>query len=69
MRKGQIRSLALKNSYIYLFFLSFRATPAANGGSQARGPKGAVAISLYHTAIATGNLSSICDLHHSSWQH
>ena len=39
-------------------FCHFRA---AYGGSQARGPIGAVA--------TTWDLSFICDLHHGSWQH
>ena len=43
-------------------------TPMAHGGSQARGQNGAVA-ATYTTATATKDLSHICDLHHSSWQH
>ena len=50
-----------------VFYLSFclfsRATPAAYGGSQARGLIRAVA---YARAIATPR--RICDLHHSSRQ-
>ena len=34
--------------FIYLFCL-FKATPIANGGSQARGPIGATAARLYHS--------------------
>ena len=45
----------------------FRATPAAYGGSQARGPK-ELQLLTYTTATATSDLSCICDLHHSSWQ-
>ena len=49
-----------------LFYLSFsRATPAAYGGSQARGLIRAVA---YARAIATRDPRRICDLHHSSRQ-
>ena len=46
------------------FFLLFRSETMAFGGSQARGWIGA-------TAIGWGmqDLSPICDLHHSSWQH
>ena len=40
----------------YLFaFLSFRAAPAADGGSQARGPFGAVAASLHHSHSNVGS--------------
>ena len=43
-----------------LFFL-FRATPMAYGGSQARGPNGAIDLA-YITATATWDPSCICDL-------
>ena len=47
---------------IFLFgWLVFRATLAAHGGSQAKGPIG------YATAIS--DPSHVCDLHHSSRQH
>ena len=49
------------------FFFSFRATPKAYGGSQARGQIGSVAAGL-HTATATWDLSCICNVHHSSGQ-
>ena len=42
---------------------------AAYGGSQASGQIGAVAAGLNATATATLDLSLICDLHHSLWQH
>ena len=45
------------------------AAPAAYGGSQAKGPIGAVDAGPYTTATAMPDLSCICDLHHSSWQH
>ena len=45
-------------------FLLFRATPAAYGGSQARGRIGAVATSLYPAT----DPSCVFNLHHSSWQ-
>ena len=57
----------------YLFlcvcvFLPFLGPlPAAYGGSQARGPVGAVATSLCHSQSNTGS-ECICDLHHSSRQ-
>ena len=57
---------------MWLFFFGsfcvFRATPMAYGGSQARGPIGAVATSL-HPATATWDPSPICDLYHSLQQH
>ena len=43
----------------------FRAVPAAYGGSQARGPIGAVAAGHSHV----GDPSHVCNLHHSSQQH
>ena len=49
---------------IYFFFCLFRATPAANGGFQARGPIG-VELPAYITA--TPDPSSVCDLRHRSW--
>ena len=52
---------------LLFFFLSFRATPTACGGSQARGQIRAVAAS-YTTATARPDTSLVCDLHHSSWQ-
>ena len=45
----------------FLLFLLFRATPAAYGGSQAKGRIGTA-------AIATQDQSLVCDLHHSSRQ-
>ena len=51
--------------YFYLLFCLLRATPAAHGGSQARGPIGAAVASLHHSH---SNPSHICNLHHSSWQ-
>ena len=44
------------------------AAPAAYGGSQARGPIGAVATSLCQST-ATRDPSHVCNLHHSSQQH
>ena len=48
-----------------LSFCLFRATPVAYGGSQARGPIGAVAAGLHHCK-AMPDPSLVCDLHHSS---
>ena len=50
------------NSFFFSFFLFlnfclFRATPAAYGGSQDRGPIGAVATSLHHSHSNTGSLT------------
>ena len=36
-------------TYIYIYILLFKAAPAAYGGSQARGPIGAVATRLCHS--------------------
>ena len=42
--------------FIYnFFFLLFRATPTAYGGSQVRGPMGAVAAGLCHSHSNTGS--------------
>ena len=41
-------SLYLACFFVLLLFLPFRATPAAYGGSQARGPVGAAAAGLHH---------------------
>ena len=49
-------------------FCLFRATPAAYGGSQARGLIGAVATGLHHSH-SNARSSHVCDLRHSSWQH
>ena len=38
-----------------LFFWLFRATPVAYGGSQTRGPIGAIAASLHHSHSNTGS--------------
>ena len=53
--------------FSFFFFLNFRATLVAYGGSQGRGPIRAVA-TVYATATATLDLSCICNLHHISWQ-
>ena len=49
----------------------FRATPVAHGGSQARGQrvKSELQLLAYTAATALQDLSRVCDLHHSSWQH
>ena len=50
----------LDEDFVFLIFLLFRATPEANGGSQARGPIGAKAArhSPQPTAIATAHSHS-----------
>ena len=50
-------------SFSFFLFL-FRAKPAAYGCTQARGQIGAVA-----TARTMPDLSPICNLYHSLWQH
>ena len=51
------------------FSLLFRATLAAHGGSQARGPIGAIVpIGAYTIATTTSDPSCVCDLDHSSRQ-
>ena len=67
-----------------VFFLLFRATPVACGGSQARGLIEALAASLRQSHSNTGSQSllqptpqltatqdpsHVCNLHHSSQQH
>ena len=49
-------------------FCLFRATSLAYGSSQTRGQSGAAAAGL-NTATAMQDLSLICDLHRSLWQH
>ena len=56
--------IILINLFIYLF----RAAPAAYGGSQARGPVGAIA-TTYTSTTATQDPSCVYDLYHSSRQH
>ena len=66
----QVQNWLWINSFLggWGLFLSFRATPMTYGGSQARSPVRTVAAGL-RRATATWDPSSICDLHHSSWQH
>ena len=52
-------------SIVLFFFLM--AAPEGCGSSQARGQIGAAA-AAYTTAMATVDLSSICDLCHNLWQ-
>ena len=60
--------MASYNFYFFTFLL-FRATPRAYGSFQARGPVGAAAADLHHTATAMPwDLSWVCDLHYCSWQ-
>ena len=56
-------------AFIYfLYFLLFMVTAAAYGSSQARGRIGAIAAGLHHSC-SNADLSHVCDLHSSSWQH
>ena len=53
-----IHYFAFKYLFIYLFiYLLFRAAPVAYGGSQARGPVGAVATGLRHSPTVKPDLS------------
>ena len=54
-------------SFLFFFFLLFRAAPVVYGVSQARSQIRATAAGL-HQATAMQDLSFACDLHHSSWQ-
>ena len=53
---------------IFFFFWLFRATSAAYGGSQARGPS-ELQLPVYTTATVMPDPSQICNLHHSSRQY
>ena len=55
-------------SLFVCLFLFFRAILVVYGGSQARGPIGAVAAGLHH-CHTTWDLSHVCNRHHSSRQH
>ena len=74
-RSGRLFSPLLWLCVFHLFFFStfllFRATPAAHGGSQARGVIRATELQLpaYTTATAVPDPSRVCDLHQSSQQH
>ena len=46
---------SLSASGTFFFFVFSRATPMAYGGSQARGPIGAVAASLHHSHSNAGS--------------
>ena len=59
--------LVLLPSFLFIYFFLFRATPAAHGGSQARGPIGVVADGLWH-GHSCADLCRACDLHPSSRQ-
>ena len=73
--KGKLQELQLGTSRwpwkgslqpAFFFFWPFRATPKAYGISQARCR---IQLPAYTTAIATPDLSHVCDLYHSSGQH
>ena len=65
--EGNIGSMLFDFSFFFFFSFLFRATRSAFGESQARGLIRATAAG-YTTAIATPDLSHVCDLHHSSQQ-
>ena len=48
-------ALRAQGMLLTLLFLLFRATPAAYGGSQARGQIGAAVASLYHSHSIVGS--------------
>ena len=54
--------------FFFFCFWLFRAALVAYGGSKARGLIGAVAAGL-HRSHTMQDLSFVCDLQHSSWQH
>ena len=58
---GFVIKFVLICSFVHLFIYShlFRAAPVAFGGSQARGPFGAVASGLYHSHSNTGSESCL----------
>ena len=59
------------NTFFFFFFFCLfafsRAAPMAQGGSQARGPIGAIATGLHHSH-SNRDPTRICNLYHSSWQ-
>ena len=61
---------SLDNIYIFVFCL-FRAAPMAYGHVEIPrlGVESELQLLAYATATATRDLSLVCDLHHSSWQH
>ena len=63
-----VYSLLIVLRIFFFFFLVFlRSLPATCGGSQV-GVESEIQLPAYTTATAMGDLSHICDLHHSSWQ-
>ena len=56
--------------FFSFIFLSFRGPhPGAYGGFQTRGLTRAVAAGLHHSHSKMRDLSRVCNLYHSSWQH
>ena len=49
------KKIEIQKSLLFIYFLLFRATPEANGSSQARGRIGAVAAGLYHSHSNAGS--------------
>ena len=70
MRENNVSGNTMAFLFFFFFFsfCLFKAAPMAYGGTQARGRIGAVAAGLCHSH-SNRDLSCVCDLHHSSWQH
>ena len=60
--KEKVTSTMSILSFLFFFFflLLFRAAPTAYGGSQARAPIGATAVSLHHSHSDSGSESHLC---------
>ena len=54
--------------YFFFFFCLFRVSPAAYRSSQAK-VEPELQLLADTAATAMQDLSCVCDLHHSSWQH
>ena len=56
--------------FLFLFFLFYFLGPhSQHMESPSLGVELELQLLAYTTAAATGDLSHICNLHHSSWQH
>ena len=51
----EVQDSAILFYYLFIYLLLFRATPESYGGSQARGPIGAIAAGLHHSYSNTGS--------------
>ena len=67
-RLSLVCDLSLVCLAVPFFFLLFRATFSAHGGSQSRGQVVVTTAGLHQTAAATQDLSCVFDIHQSSWQ-